>query len=195
MAATSLSVAGSMMVSFAKRDTAASTSTRTSTRGWGLPPDAAGLFRLLPSEALDATDGVHFDNFGPRGQQLQCPNATRNHSGEVAPTQEGYGYAMCFVSTAGYALFQVLYKRYACKDDDLFPIVCTPHPLPPPPPCPCTSNSYCRYNKDDGKRHTYTVRIGWGVLLVTSYTEGKLPAIPGVDRDMHPGVHLALPCV
>lgn len=37
-------------------------------------------------------------------------------------TRQGFGYAMCFLSTALYAIFEVLYKRFATHVEDPFPV-------------------------------------------------------------------------
>lgn len=36
--------------------------------------------------------------------------------------REGFGYAMCFLSTALYAIFEVAYKKWATHEDDPFPV-------------------------------------------------------------------------
>eukprot|EP00041_Stephanoeca_diplocostata_P011691 m.193357 g.193357 ORF g.193357 m.193357 type:complete len:402 (-) comp18633_c0_seq1:241-1446(-) len=56
---------------------------------------------------LVCVGGAALVSFGASGQ-----NASTKY------THEGFGYVMCIASTLLYAIFEVLYKKWACSDDD-----------------------------------------------------------------------------
>jgi drug/metabolite transporter (DMT)-like permease len=129
VAATTLCVAGAIMVSLAKReDDGGGHGGNWSNLSLGTD-DVGGI-----GGNWSIAGGLLRGGYRGKGGASNCPNSTSvsasaaraGHGVEAAeaqaPSSEGYGYVMCLLSTTLYAVFEVAYKRFACDEKDDFPL-------------------------------------------------------------------------
>eukprot|EP00039_Didymoeca_costata_P015007 m.248651 g.248651 ORF g.248651 m.248651 type:complete len:409 (+) comp16135_c0_seq15:178-1404(+) len=96
-AATTLCVAGALIVSLTKKSTS-----RSHNLTWTFDDD---------------NEGLGFGNFFPHSESIDYAPLQQKNNQNLT-----FGYAITLLSTFLYAVFEVLYKRLACSDKDTFPL-------------------------------------------------------------------------